>query len=92
MGCFQVLVVCFSGIDVSCESECEQGCSAAAASECDFCLVDPESVLESDVWHVRKGSRFASVQVEATPRVDVDETPCCILPQSGAGITSLKTT
>ena len=41
--------------------------------------------------HERKGSRFASVQVEATPRVDVDETPCCISPQLGADITSLKT-
>ena len=91
VGCFQVLVVCFSGIDVSCEFECEQDCSAAAASECDFCSVDSESVPESDGWHVRKGSRFASEQVEATPRVDVDETPYCILPQSGADITSLKT-
>ena len=37
------------------------------------------------------GSRFASVQVEATPRVDVDETPCCISPDLGVDITSLKT-
>ena len=38
------------------------------------------------------GSRFASVQVEATPRVDVDETPLCFIsPQSGVDITSLKT-
>ena len=73
VGCFRVLVVCFSGIDVLCEFECEHGCSAAAALECDFCLVDPESVHGSDGWHERKGSRFASVQVEATPRLDVDE-------------------
>ena len=37
----------------------------------------------SDGWHERKGSRFGSVQVEATPRLDVDETPCCISPQRG---------
>ena len=48
-------------------------------------------MLGSDGWHERKGSRFASVQVEATPRVDVDETPCYISPQLGADITSLKT-
>ena len=32
-----------------------------------------------------------SVTVEVTPRVDVDETPCCISPDPGADITSLKT-
>ena len=38
VGCFQLLVVCFSGIEVNCEFESEQHCSAAAASECVFAL------------------------------------------------------
>ena len=66
VGCFQVLVVCSSGIDVSCEFESEQHCSAAAASECVF-------ALEHD-WEA--GHRLASSPAEgtgeqATGRVDV---------------------
>ena len=58
---------------------------AAAASVGHIAFVDCYQFLVDML-----GSRSASVQVEATPRVDVDETPCCISPELGAGITSLK--
>ena len=77
---------------------------AAAASDGLFVLVFCYWCLEAVSWvlvffglatmtlcHEREGSRFASVQAEATPRVDVDETPCCTSPHSGVDITSLKT-
>ena len=61
-----MLVVCFPGIDVSCECESEQHCSAAAASECVFAL--------EHAWEA--GHRLASSPAEgtgeqATRRVDV---------------------
>ena len=59
---------------------------AAAASVGHLAFVDCYQFLVDIL-----GSRFASVQVEATPRVDVDETPRCISPDLGVDITSLKT-
>ena len=38
----------FPDVEVLSEFYCELDCSAAAALECDFCLVDPESELEFD--------------------------------------------
>ena len=66
VGCFQVLVVCFSGIDVSCEFECEQDCSAAAASECDFALEH-----DWEAGHRLSSSPAEGTEEQATGRVDV---------------------
>ena len=62
VGCFHVLVVCFSGIDVSSEFVSEQHCSAAAASECVF-------ALEHD-WRLGIASPVALPRVLGSRRQD----------------------
>ena len=66
--------VCFfPDVDVLSDFVCELGCSAAAALECDFCLVNPESVLGSDgeVGHNTASSLTAGMGDQASGRVDV---------------------
>ena len=66
--------VCFfPDVDVLSEFGCELGCSAAAALECDFSLVNPESVLGSDgeVGHNTASSLTAGIGDQASGRVDV---------------------